>query len=239
MNILPNDPEKLKVYPHRGSEAIAASLKKAIEGGIYAYNERMPPERELADAFSASRGTVRKALNDLEALGYVNRRVGSGTFVLYSGQRQQSAIDVAELTSPIQLIETRLSIEPYLATLSCVHATGRDIENLRRVLIQLQQSEGDFSAYSKFDSEFHLLIAQCSGNPLILHIYQQIDEVRRHSQWAAMQKEILTSKNMHNYNKQHKKIFECIEKRDGQLAADWVNEHLGKARRDLLRVDSS
>ncbi len=239
MTTIPKEIERLKLYPTRGSEAITASLKKAIEGGIYAYNERLPPERELADAFNAARGTIRKALDELEALGYVARRVGSGTFVQYSGQYQQSADDVAELTSPIQLIETRLALEPYLARLACVHATGRDIENLREVIIRLEQSEEDIAAYTKFDSEFHLLVAQCSGNPLILHLYQQIDEVRRHAQWGAMQNEILTTDNMRLYNEQHRQIFKCIEKRDGQSAADNISNHLEKAKNDLLGAGRS
>jgi len=236
---IPKDFEKLKSYPSRGSDAITTNLKKAIQGGLYAYNEKLPPERELAEAFDAARGTVRKALDELEGMGFVVRRVGSGTFVKYSGEYQQSASDVAEITSPLQLIETRMAIEPYMTRLACVHATSRDIESIKDVISRLEKGEGDVSTFSKLDSEFHLLIAQCSRNPLIIHLYQQVDEIRRHMQWSAMQQKILTKKNRRLYNQQHRLIFESIEKRDGQTAGECVAEHLGKARNDLVGVESS
>ena len=239
VDTIPKDLEKLKSRTSRGSETITTSLKKAIQGGLYAYNERLPPERELAEAFNAARGTVRRALDELEAMGLVARRVGRGTFVKFAGQYRQSTSDIAEVTSPLQLIEIRTAIEPYMARLACLHATRRDINSMKDVITRLEQSENDLSAFSKLDSEFHLLMAQCSGNPLIVHLFQQIDEVRRHTQWSAKQRQVLTVKNRRLYNEQHRRIFACIEKRDGQAAAQRVTEHLAKARQDLVGVERS
>ncbi len=42
---------------------------------------RLPSEAELVRRFGASRMTVLKAIKELQALGLVNRRVGSGTYV--------------------------------------------------------------------------------------------------------------------------------------------------------------
>jgi DNA-binding FadR family transcriptional regulator len=44
-----------------GSAAIVSRLRRAILDGTYAYNERLPPERQLAADFGAARGTVREA----------------------------------------------------------------------------------------------------------------------------------------------------------------------------------
>lgn len=230
--------EKLKARSNRGSESIAVSLKKAIQAGLYAYNEKLPPERDLADAFDAARGTVRRALEELEASGLIVRRVGSGTFVSYSGRQNEPGTDVVDKTSPLQLIDTRIAIEPSIAKMACVHSVQLDIENLRIVLTRLEQSENNLDAFTSYDSEFHRTIAECSHNALIIDLYRNVDEVRRHAQWGAMQREILTLANRQKYNEQHRRIYECIEKRDGQAAAEAVRDHLYKAREDLVGASS-
>ncbi|MDM7325467.1 MAG: GntR family transcriptional regulator [Thermus sp.] len=58
---------------------LARRLREGILKGVY--GEALPPERALAEAFGASRDSVRKALDLLEEEGLVVRRRGSGTFV--------------------------------------------------------------------------------------------------------------------------------------------------------------
>jgi DNA-binding LacI/PurR family transcriptional regulator len=62
-----------------------AQLVEALRGAIarrtIAPGTRLPDERELARQFSLSRGTVRRALAELEATGLLSRQQGRGTFV--------------------------------------------------------------------------------------------------------------------------------------------------------------
>ena len=54
----------------------------AIVAGQYQAGQRVPSEAALGRRFDASRPTVARAMRDLEIAGYVERRVGSGTYVL-------------------------------------------------------------------------------------------------------------------------------------------------------------
>jgi GntR family transcriptional regulator len=58
-----------------------AALRQRLAPGRARPGDRLPPEKELADSLSVSRGTLRLALERLESNGEVNRRQGSGTFV--------------------------------------------------------------------------------------------------------------------------------------------------------------
>ena len=60
---------------------IAMSLKSRILAGHYAPGDRLPGEDTLARDMGASRATVRQALADLRASGYVTSRRGAGSFV--------------------------------------------------------------------------------------------------------------------------------------------------------------
>ena len=230
--------DALIATPGRGARAITTRLRRAIESGIYANGDQLPPERHLATAFEASRSTIRKALNNLESDGLVVRRVGSGTFVDYAGPLQNDLGDVTGLISPLQLIEARIAVERHMTRLAAIHATGRDLDNMAAVLKQLEASGGDKDEFTRWDSEFHLLLARCSRNPLIVHLYQQINEVRSHAQWAAMKDVILTPEEMASYNVQHRQIYDALRQHDAQKALDCISQHLEKARQDLIGAES-
>ena len=80
--------EDPQLVANRGANSITARLRRAIETGVYSDGDQLPPERQLAVAFGTARSTIRKALDQLELKGFVLRRVGSGTFVSYSGPVQ-------------------------------------------------------------------------------------------------------------------------------------------------------
>src|SRR3989442_1603315 len=102
----PSDPSNMR-DPVRGSAWITAHLRQAIREGRYAHGEKLPAERQFAEAFGASRATIRSALIRLETERLVTRRLGAGTFVNYDNPGD--AEDVAELTSPPELIHVRLA----------------------------------------------------------------------------------------------------------------------------------
>jgi len=60
---------------------ISEMLIREIRAGLLAPNERLPPEREMAQRLDISVGTLRKALSDLESNGMLVRKHGSGNYV--------------------------------------------------------------------------------------------------------------------------------------------------------------
>ena len=59
-------------------------LQEDILSQRYKAGDRLPSEAELVRRFGASRMTVFKAMKELQSLGVVDRRVGSGTYVSHS-----------------------------------------------------------------------------------------------------------------------------------------------------------
>ncbi|MBT3361404.1 MAG: FadR family transcriptional regulator [Alphaproteobacteria bacterium] len=225
-----------------GSASIAARLRRAILEGEYPFQTRLPAERELADFFSASRGTIRAALNQLEETGLLARRVGSGTFVIYQGDSDRNndeERDIAEITSPLELIEARLAIEPHMVKLAALHASIRDLEQLKSALENLENCQGDRECFSKADEQFHLGLASASHNRLIYWFYKKLSDVRSHAQWDGMKKLIVTEENIQSYNSQHRAIYTALENRDIEDVEKLMINHLEKARQDLVSVRSN
>nr|ABZ09843.1 putative bacterial regulatory protein, gntR family protein [uncultured marine microorganism HF4000_APKG8L7] len=218
------------------SARIAAALRRSILDGAYAYGDKLPAERALARLFSTSRNTVRRALDRLEESRLIMRRVGSGTFVSHAPGGGED--EISEITSPLELIEVRLALEPDMARLAVINATPRDIERLEEALRRVEGSGPDAERFTRADQGFHQLLAECTHNPLFIWIYRRINAVRGHAQWADMKDKILTAGRIANYNRQHRALFAALRGRNIEGAVAIVTEHLRKARRDLVGAES-
>jgi DNA-binding FadR family transcriptional regulator len=223
--------------PVRGSAWICAQLRQAILEGGYAHGEKLPAERQLAQAYGASRTTIRAALGQLEQERLVSRRVGSGTFVNF--RAPSDAEDIAEQTSPVELIEVRLAIEPHMVRLAVLNATARDIDRLAEIMARMAAGSTDSETFTEFDEQFHLLIAEATRNPLMLWLYRQINLVRTHSQWNEMKDKVLTPGRIAEYNEQHRALLDAIRSRDVEGAVAIVTNHLYYARRQLIGADAA
>src|SRR5262249_7387051 len=151
--------------------------------------------------FGASRATIRTALGQLETERLVTRRVGAGTFVNFRAENESQ--DIAELTSPLELIEVRLGIEPNMVRLAVLNATARDIERLAGAMGRREASSVDGENFTLWEEEFHQLIAEATRTPLMVWVYRQINAVRTHRQWNAMKDKVLTPERIAKYNRQH------------------------------------
>lgn len=80
-----SDAAKTSIAPFNGrrriADAIAEDLRGQIASGAIPHGARLPAERELAERYRVSGPTVREALQGLNALGLLEVRHGSGTYV--------------------------------------------------------------------------------------------------------------------------------------------------------------
>ena len=66
---------------HHKYRDILEKIQGDIRSGRYSPGQRLPSEAELVRRYGASRMTVFRAMHELQTMGLVVRRVGSGTFV--------------------------------------------------------------------------------------------------------------------------------------------------------------
>jgi DNA-binding FadR family transcriptional regulator len=219
---------------------LAARLREQILSGAYRDGERLPAERQLAAQQGVSRGTLREALRLLEQDALLARKRGSGSYVTYpavdeSTERDSAARDdVADITSPLQLLEVRLALEPQMVRLAARNMTARDIAGMEEALVQMESAERDEEKFSQWDKVFHLAIAEGTRNPLMITMYGQINHVRTHDRWESIKGAILTPPRIRQYNDHHREVFDAIRRRDPENAVARMNTHLLLAQQDLL-----
>ncbi len=62
-------------------EQVKEAIRTAINNGKYHKNQQIPPEPALSEEYSVSRITIRRAIEELCAEGYLVKMQGKGTFV--------------------------------------------------------------------------------------------------------------------------------------------------------------
>jgi len=214
---------------------VAAQLRRRILDGEYAFEERLPAERSLAEEFGVARGTIRSVLQILEEQHLVIRQVGSGTYVTHREITNQQ--EIASVTSPLEMNEVRIAIEPQMVRLAIANASSRELEELREALRQCEDCGGDAEKFALGDAAFHMALAHCSRNKLMYWLYERISEVRRHAQWRTMKAKLLTPERIAFYNSQHRRLYEAIAARDTPSAVKLIKEHLYGVHDDLLETE--
>jgi GntR family transcriptional regulator/MocR family aminotransferase len=96
---------------------LTRALKTALAGGRLGQGSRLPPTRALARDLGVSRNTVLTAYEQLRAEGFVDARVGSGSFVA-APLMADAANDTTPLVAPPQTAYARRAREVYDATLA-------------------------------------------------------------------------------------------------------------------------
>jgi len=194
------------------------------------------PERELAEVYSVSRSTVREALNQLSQEGLVEIKRGSGTYV---AAEQEMIGELAHLVTnarPLEMIDARFALEPHLCRLAVLHARSMDLDEMEQLIVTMERSITDPLEFSQADQQFHSLLAQATGNSLLIWFNAQIASVRNQEEWSRMRHLTLNTETMSIYNKQHRQILNAIRTREPERAASLMKEHLETARLSLTRA---
>ena len=204
---------------------IAGRLESSIQSGELPAGTRLPSERVLAEKMRVSRTTVRDALKLLELHRLVIRRRGTGTEVAPPDPRANQVIallggverdlhDVAEL---------RDMVEPSIAGVAAARASAADLDRMQDLL---ERSEGQLTAAGSLqcDLDYHLLLAQCSGNALLPPLLSFMNDATAKYRLDSHR----TRHSRHVSLEGHRRIFRAVADHDQELAMDAMKAHLSQ-----------
>jgi len=157
-------------------------LTKILAGELKP-GDRLPPERELAEAMGISRSSVNHGILELETMGFLSITPRRGTVVndyrthptpqsLAAVMRYSSAEMERSLFS--DLMATRLLIEVESAKLACTNIYDTTVEKMRKLVEELAQEPED---PTEILYRFHYLLTAASGNSVYSMIYRGFETV--------------------------------------------------------------
>jgi GntR family transcriptional regulator, transcriptional repressor for pyruvate dehydrogenase complex len=154
----------------RVSEEVAGQIKESILTGHFKAGDRLPSERDLAEAFQVSRVAIREALRSLENSGFIITRQGAtgGAFVtdLTFNHLSKAFVDLflSEKISIPELYRVRLLIEPEVARLAASHITPHYAKLLREALKAEERPIESLDEDVERKTAVHFLLAEMCGN---------------------------------------------------------------------------
>lgn len=213
-----------------GSQDIRAFLLEAVAQGAVGPGGKLPTERELASRFALPRNTVRKTLAQLEAEGAITRHVGRGTFLADAGGFPADSI---AHTSPAELMEARLRLEPAMLELIVVNATPADFERMETCLDRAERG-ASLDDFEVWDAALHQALAAATHNRFMIRVFDMATAVRHQTEWGKLKDRVVTPERRITYQQEHRAIVEALRARDADAARAAMLTHLQHARRNLF-----
>ncbi|MCG8532369.1 MAG: GntR family transcriptional regulator [Desulfovibrionales bacterium] len=149
-----------------------------LQGNAFSIGDRLPGERRLAELFSTSRNSIREALCNLEAMGYIDIREKSGCYLRTKEGRLSWEMLRKRRSAPAnrKVLETLMFLAPKLAREEATHLSAIDIQKLEAATAKLGRAivNFDLPAVSREYIGFVLELAEVSGNDYIILLMKEL-----------------------------------------------------------------
>lgn len=152
------------------------ALRARIVSGAWPVGSRIPTEPALAEMLGVGRNTVREAVQALVHAGLVERRQGSGTYVVGTSELAVTIGREVAAASQSDVVEVRRALEVEAARLAAVRCTTDDVAEINRArdARQTAYAGGDLAQMVATDLALHRAVVRASGNPLLVHLYENL-----------------------------------------------------------------
>lgn len=193
--------------------------------------DKIESDRVLALQMGVGRSAIREALKVLEVLGMIDIRPGQGTYI----SNNEASFFIIPLSWSLflngsqidSIVEVRNLMEVKAAYLAADCMNEENLGKLYAISHRLHNAyvEKDFKEFLNEDLEFHICIAECSGNQVIYSMIQTISNLMRHISGSGM----VDEGQLRDIYEEHQKIYGLILAKDAGGAAEAMKEHLRKS----------
>lgn len=212
------------------SERVVTTLKGYLLQDGVRTGDRLPPERQLAEALDVSRTVLREALSHLIGAGLI-RRESPRKLQVTDFDRAQLRLELAQLqevdTSLQDLIELRVFVE--IGALEVIVQRLND-DHLAAIEYWVRQGEERLAAHEPLilvDARFHAALLAVADNQAMAAILPLIEENLRQS-LIASPRQFAGSGRPDDFRvvTEHRQILEALKRRDVNVARMLMSAHL-------------
>jgi len=212
-------------------QALRRLVDEGAADGTLGPGAKLPTERDLVDRLAAPRSAVRRALDAMEHEGLVVRHVGRGTFLTEAAHRPADGAPAD--TSPAEIMQVRLVIEPPVAALAARVATQADLDRITTCLDRGGASD-DFEGFEAWDAKLHRGIAEAAHNGLLMNMFDVMNTARALPVWGSLKRRTSSPERRRCYHTEHTAIVDALHDRDPDGAQDAMRTHLQNVADNLL-----
>jgi GntR family transcriptional repressor for pyruvate dehydrogenase complex len=227
-----------KVRKKKAYVEIVEQIQNLIKEGRLKKDDKLPPERVLAEQLGVSRVPLREALAALEILGVIESKGGRGNFIVNafdSAHYVQQFKELEQGESPLELLEARKVMEVEIAGFAAKRHSPEEIHKLESIVGKMEKVVHDVSEFMELNRRFHLGIAVAANNSVLYQMMRYIVNELNKQLWIKLDEKTLVLPGRTNkYFHQHRKILEAIKAKNEIKARNATLHHLVSFETDLL-----
>lgn len=227
------------------TDDVVNGIKRMILTGELHPGERLPVEKDLAEALGVSRGSLREGVRALSVLGILHTRQGDGTYV--------TPLDVSLLLAPMgfvvdlqvegqtrQVHAVRRLLECEAARLAATGITEQALDEAEALLDEarriLDSDPEQHERMIEIDIAFHRIIAEHTGNPVLAGMIEALaSRTVRERLWRSLREEGADRRT----HEEHTAILRALRSRDPDVARVRMANHLLGVEESLPGAESA
>jgi GntR family transcriptional repressor for pyruvate dehydrogenase complex len=223
-------------------ERVVEKVLELIASGTWKPGYRLPPERELSEAFGVSRTVVREAVKALEARGILESTTGSGVSVRRAdvnivSQSLQTYMQLANRDDfEIRLNEVRRVLEVEMVALAAFRRTPEQLAKLHQICQRMRVGDNTAKQMAELDFSLHVTLAEATQNELFkVLLAPLINQLRDHIilTWADFPRPV------EQVFDQHEAIVSAVGNGDADAARQAMIKHLMFSREVLEDISKA
>lgn len=228
-----------KVNPIRRSELVARHLIAKITTDRMRVGDKLPTEREIANAMNVSRNTLREAIATLQLMGILEVKRSSGIYIgnLPASDDVAQSIQhvLTQNVDPQAAIDARIAMEPGAAILASQMASSDNWERIDHFITLINQSvqNNNVEQYILADNDFHKAIVLATQNETLKSTLIPILDTVRQPLWRMMKQNIYIDTVLQGSREEHIRIYEAMRSQDEYYIFRAVRRHLENSKARL------
>jgi GntR family transcriptional repressor for pyruvate dehydrogenase complex len=221
-----------KITPVRLYENAIEQIMDLVKKSELKPGDKLPPERELAEKLSISRGSLREAFRVLESRGLIKSKPGGGRYIREirkNGHNSTKNIILSlEKSFILELLEARETFEVKIVEFAAERATAEEVKAIEEVFSRVSEEgrtedkDAEDDKKTESDTEFHLAIASASHNFVFVNIIKLhldlLRDIREKTQQIPGRRE--------KRWREHQAIFQAIKEHNSKKAGEAMLTHL-------------
>jgi GntR family transcriptional regulator, transcriptional repressor for pyruvate dehydrogenase complex len=189
-----------------------------------AARQKLSSERAMAEALNVKRHQLRRALSVLRANGEIAPAAAKRQPLLgHNGE------NLVRATNPMEVIEMRIAIEPFLARLAALRASPFEMAAIEQAATTASGVDSGTA-----DLKFHKLIAASSGNKLAASLYGLLRRVASDARVRLSINRPVCPKRTQQRDAEHRAIAQAILARDPDAAEQAMRLHLAAVQKLVI-----
>lgn len=203
-------------------------FSEQILSGELKMNDKIPPEREIAEKLGVSRNSVREVMHMLEISGLIECLQGSGNYIRcdtneYMTRTANMVMALLDIDYT-EIFYLRQGYEIVALKRAMEEATPEELEKMHQILLKMDEAVG-IKESTDLDIQFHAVLMEASHNQLMQMYYSMLGNLMDQFIKDFRSRILVDKRRAENLRKSHWGIYNSLMEKNRRAGMETLERH--------------